>query len=119
MAARIKTNYPRIYYREVQRLGQSGMEKVYYIIFKKDGKTYEEKVGRQYAHDMTPARAARIRSERIESKHPSRKEIKAEQNAKNHRITINKLWATYKESNPQIKGLIQDENRYKNYIKHK
>jgi len=29
---RIKTNYPGIFYREAQRLGGRGMEKIYYIL---------------------------------------------------------------------------------------
>ena len=57
---RKKTNYPGVFYREADRLGGSGKERVYYIVFKKNGKTHEEKVGRQFVDDMTPARAARI-----------------------------------------------------------
>jgi len=117
MSGRVKTNYPGVYYRDARRLGQIGSEKVYYVVFKKDGKTYEEKVGRQYADDMTPSRAVRIRGERIEGKRRSRKEIRASQQAKNHRVTINKLWEEYKERNPQLKGLTQDQNRFDNYIK--
>ena len=42
--------------------------------FKKDGKIIEEKVGRQFVDDMTPARAAEIRAERSrESASPGRK----------------------------------------------
>ncbi len=117
MAGRIRTNYPGVYYRESARIGRSGTEKVYYIVFKKDGKTIEEKVGRQYADDITPARAARIRGDRVEGRRQSRKEIKTAQEAKNHRVTVNKIWEIYKQGNPQLKGLIQDECRYDNYIK--
>ena len=60
---RFKTDYPGIFYREADRIGGKGKEKVYYVVFKKDGKVYEEKVGRQYADDMTPAKAAMIRAE--------------------------------------------------------
>ncbi|MBW1953654.1 MAG: site-specific integrase [Deltaproteobacteria bacterium] len=116
---RHKTNYPGVYYREVKRLGGAGTERVYYIVFKKDGKVYEEKVGRQYADDMTPARAARIRGERIEGKRPSRKEERerqqAEAEAENNRWTFDRLWEEYKARNPGLKGLITDENRY---VKH-
>ena len=73
---RHKTTYPGVFYREAGRIGGKGLEKVFYIVFKKDGKVMEEKVGRQYADDMTPARAARIRAERIEGKRLSRKEIR-------------------------------------------
>lgn len=43
---RQKTKYPGVYYREAQRLGDSGFERVYYIVFKKNGVVHEEKVGR-------------------------------------------------------------------------
>ena len=63
---RMKTNYPGVFYRIAQRKGRPGEERIYYIVFKQDGKVIEEKVGRQYADDMTPARASGIRAERIE-----------------------------------------------------
>ena len=103
---RHKTSYRGVYFREADRLGgpgkrvmtkteimsdgslkinpeawEVGKEKVFYIIFKKDGKVHEEKVGRQYADDMTPARAARIRGERIEGKRLSRKQIREQREA--------------------------------------
>jgi integrase len=117
---RPKTTYPGVFYREAERIGGSGMEKVYYIVFKKDGKLIEEKVGRQYADDMTPARASKIRGERIEGKRASRKEIReqqeAEKKAEEGRWTISHLWDEYKRQN-EIKGLAQDESRYGQYIK--
>jgi len=118
---RYSTKYPGVFYREVQRLGGPGTEKVYYIIFKKDGVVYEEKVGRQYVDDMTPARAAGIRAERIEGRRLSRKEIR-ERLEKQRRLeaskwTIDRLWLEYKKQNRHLKGLFIDENRYKNYLK--
>lgn len=77
---RNKTNYPGVFFREGQRLGGRGIEKIYYIVFKdKNGKVIEEKAGRQYSDDMTPARASAIRSERIDGKRLSRKEIRDQQ----------------------------------------
>ena len=57
---RFKTEYPGVFFRKAARIGGKGIEKVFYIIFKKDGKNQEEKVGRQYADDMTSAKASRI-----------------------------------------------------------
>jgi integrase len=118
---RQKTNYPGVFYREADRLGGSGKERVYYIVFKKDSKVLEEKVGRQYADDMSPARAARIRAERIEGKRLSRKEIREQQEAAKQaeadRWTINRLWQEYKDRRPDLKGLITDENRYQKHIR--
>ena len=82
MSARIRTKYPGVFYREAKRIGGTGTERVYYIVFKKDGKVLEEKVGRQYADDITMARAAGIRAERIEGKRLSRKEIRQKEEAR-------------------------------------
>lgn len=122
---RHKTNYPGVFYREADRIGGKGAEKVFYILFKKDGKILEEKVGRQFVDDMTPARAAGIRAERIEGKRPSRKEIKEEREAQEHalkeaeanRWTITRLWEEYKRGTPGLKGIVTDENRFEKHIK--
>ncbi|MFC1511811.1 tyrosine-type recombinase/integrase [Candidatus Latescibacterota bacterium] len=74
----------------------------------------EEKVGRQYADNMTPAQASRLRSERIEGKRLSRKQLIEDK--KNKVWTVNLLWDEYKNSNSSVKGLIQDESRFKNFI---
>jgi integrase len=73
---RQKTKYPGVFYRVAQRLGGTGQERVYYIVFKKNGKVFEEKVGRQYANDMTAAKAAAQRNDRLEGRQISRKEAK-------------------------------------------
>ncbi|ABK19662.1 tyrosine-type recombinase/integrase [Syntrophobacter fumaroxidans] len=122
---RHKTNYPGVFYREADRIGGKGAEKVYYILFKQDGKVLEEKVGRQFVDDMTPARAAGIRAERIEGKRPSRKEIKEEREAQEHAVkeaeanrwTITRLWEEYKRGTPGLKGIVTDENRFEKHIK--
>ena len=43
------TKYVGVTYRLVERIGGSGTEKMFYVRFKKDGKLYEEKAGRQFA----------------------------------------------------------------------
>jgi len=121
MSKRIKTSYPGVYYREARRIGGKGTERVYYIVFKKNGKVYEEKAGRQYADDMTPARAAGYRAERIEGKRLSRKELReaedAQKQAEANRWTFNRLWTEYKAGKPELKGIVTDENRFQNYIR--
>ena len=118
---RYKTDYPGVFYRETRRIGGKGLERVYYIVFKKDGKAIEEKVGRQYADDMTPAKAARIRAERIEGKRLSRKGLREQKQAlmeaADNRWTFDRLWEEYKGQKPGLKGLITDENRYVNHLK--
>ena len=80
----------------------------------------EEKAGRQYQDDTTPARAARIRAQRIEGTQPSnrkrREARKAAEQAEAARWTIDRLWTEYKKYR-SLKGIAQDESRFKNYIK--
>ena len=107
---RCKTKYPGVFYREVDRIGGKGPEQVFYIIFKKDGKNQEEKVGRQYADDMTAARAARIRGERIEGKRLSRKELRQQQ--VKDVWTIERLWEKFQDEKT-LKSIKMDESRFK------
>ena len=116
MAKRVKTNYPGVFYRETGRIGGSGTEKVYYILFKRHGKAYEEKAGRQYIDAMTAARAAGIRAELIEGKRQTRKEIRKEAKAKKKIWTIDNLWQEYKNQKA-IKGIGPDESRYQKHLK--
>mgnify|MGYP006277655783 CR=1 FL=1 len=117
---RVKTKYPGVYYREAERIGGSGTERVYYIVFKKNGKVHEEKAGRQFKDDMTPARAALFRGERIEGKRPSRKEIREEEEARKAaeqgKWTIDRLFNSYIETRPLNKSRSTDTSRYKKYL---
>ena len=113
---RMKTNYPGVFYRIAQRKGRPGEERIYYIVFKQDGKVIEEKVGRQYADDMTPARASGIRAERIEGKRLSRKEIRqatlAAKTAEAAKPTIARLWDQYQQALPDRKDTKTDRLRF-------
>jgi integrase len=118
---RYKTDYPGVFYRLGQRIGGKGEEKIYYVVYKKDGKTHEEKVGRQHKDDMTPSRAALARGELIEGRRLTRKELReleeARKKAEEDKWTIDRLWEAYKESRERNKSLRVDEGRYKKYIK--
>ncbi len=118
------TNYPGVFYRIAERIGEPGKERVYYIRFKKDGVTYEEKAGRQYADNLTPAKVSIIRADRIEGRRKSRKELREEAAAKDARWTVDRLATAYFETleqNPakSRKALDVDRNRYDNFIKAK
>ena len=117
MSKRIKTDYPGVFYRESDRIGGKGTEKVFYVVFKQDGKVYEEKAGRQYVNNMTPAKAATVRGERIEGKRKSRKEIREAKKKKKDIWTIERLWDEYKKQKSHLKGLKIDESRYEKYLK--
>ena len=62
---RHKTSHPGVYYTIGKRLGGKGEEKIYYVIFKKDGKTYEEQAGRQYTNGMNARQAADFLRDRL------------------------------------------------------
>ena len=120
MSKRMKTAYPGVFYREANRIGGKGTERVFYIVFKKNGKVFEEKAGRQFADDMTPAKAATYRGERIEGKRKSRKEIREQEQAEKdfhkNRWTINRLWETYSATRSPGKSFGTDAGRYHKYL---
>ncbi|MBP9014276.1 MAG: site-specific integrase [Smithella sp.] len=118
---RHKTGYTGVYYRVADRLSKKGEEKIFYIVFKKNGKVYEEKVGRQYADEMTPAQANIIRSARIDGKQQSRKEIreqvKAAKIAEAGKMTLSRLWDEYKKNKPESKSIRTDRANFEKHLK--
>ncbi len=73
---RYKTKYPGVYYIRGRGLEKGTTEKVYYILFRKDGKLIEEKAGRQFQDKMTPSYAAQIRDQKIAGKLPLNRDRK-------------------------------------------
>ena len=118
---RHKTDYPGVYYIKGKAVATGKPERIYYIRYRKNGKPVEEKAGRQFQDDMTPARASNKRALKIEGEQPSNQEIreaeKAEKAEKAQRWTINRLWKEYKKNNPGLKGMVTDQNRFDNHIK--
>lgn len=94
-------------------------DKIYYIMYRLDGKKIEEKVGRE-SERMTPAKAAKIREQRVNGvslPNQERRRVRKEQErAVSERWTIGKLWEAYKANKPNFKGIVTDENRFKNYL---
>jgi len=115
---RYKTKYAGVYYIEGQ--GAQGPEKIYYIMYRRNGKLIEEKAGRQYQDDMTPARAAGIRAKRIESDElPNIERREAERvatEAAKGRWTIGRLWKEYKAQKSDSKSLRIDKIRFEMYL---
>ena len=120
MPKRIKTSYPGVYFREAKRVGGQGTEKVYYVVFKQDGKTIEEKAGSQFRDAMTPAKAARYRAERIENKRESRKEIRLrnelEKQSFENRWTFARLWKEYKAERRPSRHLDGDNYIFEKHL---
>ncbi len=118
---RIKTSYPGVVYIEGVSVATGKPERIYYIRYRKNGKLVEEKVGRQFQDDMTPARANQVRIKRIEGDQlPNRERREAEKAsrlAETSKWTIDKLWEEYKSHKSDSKALRTDDNRYQNYVK--
>lgn len=117
MAKRIKVDvYPGVYYRIADRIGGKGEEKVFYVVYKKDGRVIEAKAGRQYKDAMTPAKAARYRSMLIEGREKTpqeQREAKAQEAA---RWTIERLWNEYRKHLTGGEASKQDLSRWKLYL---
>ena len=115
---RHKTRYPGVYW--IEGAGPNGKaERIYYIMYRKDGKLIEEKAGRQYQDDMTPSRAARLRAARVEGKdlpNKAKRELERKRReAEAGRWTVSKLWDAYR-ADREIKGLKIDEYRFRRYV---
>jgi integrase len=117
---RFTTKYPGAYYVMGTSISSGKPERIYRIRYRKDGKTIEETAGRQYQHNMSAAKAARMRAQRIEGDQQTNSELREEQaaqkEAEENRWTFDRLWDAYKEATP-LKGLVYDENRYDKHIR--
>lgn len=113
---RYPTDYPGVYYIMGKEIGTSKPERIYYIMYRKNGKQIQEKAGRAKKDDMTAAKASAIRVDRMKPDGFSNQEKREKEEAKNKIWTISKLWAEYKTGNPALKGIVTDENRFQNYI---
>ena len=116
---RTKTKYPGVYF--IMGTSAKGKpEKIYYIRYRRDGRMIEEKAGRQYQNDMTPAKANNIRSNRIKGKESSNKARReaaaAAKKAEESKWTIQKLSEEYFKSRPAGKSRKTDQGRYDNYL---
>lgn len=118
---RFMTDYPGVYYIMGKAVATGKPEKIYYIDYRKDGKRIQEKAGRQHQDDMTPAKANRIRINKIEGRDlPNVKKraiAEAAKKAEDERYTIAKLWDDYCESNPDNKALVHDKNKFNLHLR--
>lgn len=112
---RFKTDYPGVYFIKGMSTAKGKPEKIFYVYYWKNGKKIEEKAGRQIEDAMTPARAARIRAERLSGKQASNKERREALKADKTVWTVSKLWEEYKNVRTP-KSIVSDDNRFKNYI---
>ena len=116
---RFKTKYPGVTFI-IGKSSNGKSEKIYYIRYRKNNKLIEEKAGRQYQDDMTPAKAAGIRAAKIEGDKTNaekRAEEEAHKEAEKGRYTIDRLWNEYSLNRTPGKSLYTDQKRYEKYIK--
>ena len=100
---RVKTRYPGVYYIEgTSTNGRS--EKLYYIHYRKNGKLIEEKAGRQFKDDMTAAKAAKLRTLKIEGDRPTNQERRDIQQESQDAWTLNRLWENIQDPYAGIEG---------------
>lgn len=102
-----KTKYPGVTYREKERLDGSGLERTYYIRYRRGGrgtKEIEEPVGKE-SEGMTAAKANKIRAMRaagVEQSNAEKREAVESENLASTRHTIFKLWEIYAEHHKEI-----------------
>lgn len=116
---RFKTKYVGVFF--IEGTSAAGKpERIFYIRYRKDGKVVEEKAGRQFQDNMTPAQASRIRAARIEGNELSNQERRdaerAERAAAKGRWTIDKLANEYFNSRPENKARKVDISRYRKFL---
>jgi integrase len=109
---RVKTAYPGVYYI-MGKATDGRPERIYYILYRKGGPQIEEKAGRQFQDKMTPARAARIRTQRIEGDQSNQERREA---ALKQVWTLTRLWQEYSTHRGITKGLKTDKGRFQKFI---
>ena len=117
---RYKTAYPGVYFIKGIMPGTKKQEKIFYIMYRKKGKQVQEKAGRQFLNDMTAARAAMMRAERMKgalSNREKRESEKAKKKAEEGRWTIQRLFDEYIQGRAPGKSLKTDLGRYEKYLK--
>ncbi len=118
---RHSTNCIGVHYIEGTSLDGKRSEKIYLIRYRKEGKAVEEKAGRQFKDNMTPAKASRMRAMRIEGKSETNTEKRAKQKTEKeasiNRPILNLLFKKYLEyKGDSLKGIRTDKSRFTNHL---
>lgn len=107
------TKYQGVYF--IDGIGANGKpERIYYILYRRNGKKHEEKAGRQFKDDMTPARAAQIRYAKINGDRVPNT-VKREM-ATDTPATIGDIWAEYRTAKAHTKRIRDAEYMYKKHL---
>jgi integrase len=113
---RQKTTYPGVYYvNTTDPSDRKKADKIYGIVYYKDGRKIEEGVGRLHRDNMNPSKANAIRSDRIRGIKPSNQERRGK--GENSPWTFDQLWKAWKEDpDTKKKALQKAELRYRKHI---
>jgi len=118
---RFKTKYPGVYYIKAKAVGSNKTERIFYIVYRKNGKLIDEKAGRQFKDHMTASQASGMRARRIEGKEPTNKEKREAEirrkEAEEAKWTVGRLFEEYMKGRPKNKAHGVDSGRYENYLK--
>lgn len=111
---RYKTKYPGVYYIEGQHPATGKVERTYYIRYRRDGKSVEEKAGHQYRDDMTPAKASKLRALRIDGDQATNRERRKASNTavKN----FSELWSEFYRAKRANKSIQDDYYRWQAHL---
>lgn len=111
--------YAGVFYVEAPRATRKGMEKVYFIRYRKNGKLIEEKVGGQYKDNMTPAKASSIRGLRIEGSIPTNQErrdnVKQAKLTEQNSYSLTRIFSLFLEAKSENRSLGDDKTRFRLY----
>lgn len=112
--------YAGVFYVEAPRATRKGMEKVYFIRYRKNGKLIEEKVGGQYKDNMTPAKASSIRGLRIEGSIPTNQErrdnVKQAKLKEQNSYSLTRIFSLFIEAKSENRSLGDDKTRFRLYV---
>lgn len=113
---RNKTAYKGVFYITSTHPTTGINEKIFYIRYYKNGKSIEEKAGRQHQDRMTPAKANRLRVLRIEGRVDSNEERRKKIRAEREKMNTSRLWEAFYDAKQENKSIKDDRNRWRAYL---
>jgi integrase len=111
---RHQTKYPGIYYIEGRHPATGKVERTYYMRYRRDGHSIEEKAGHQFRDDMTPAKASKLRALRIDGEQASNK--KRREIAATKKSNIGELWEEFQKAKKDNKSIREDYYRWRAHL---
>ena len=108
--------YPGVYYVEIKNSKDKVKDKIFYVRYRLDGKSIEEKAGYEKRDNFSFAKANLFRDEGINRKRKPNSVIREEKKELNNKWTISKLWEEYLSQNSNLKRIGTDKGIFNNYL---